>query len=201
MKNERLLYILFRLMKKELSIYEHCMRVGKLAKILASHLHYNQEQTRSLVVGCLLHDIGKIFIPTDILNKDTDATVEEWETMKRYPVLGANLAHKEGIHDLNIIEIIKFHRERWDGAGYPYGLRGEFIPNFARICSILEVFDHMLQDTPHRKGLSVQEAKQELWYQSRKQFDKNIVQVFLNIPSHDLEIYNRSSKWRNEQYG
>lgn len=200
MKNERLLYILFRLMKKEPSTYEHSMRVGKMAKILASHLHYNQEQTRSLVVGCLLHDIGKIFIPMDILNKVTGATVEEWETMKRYPVLGANLAQKEGIQDLSIIEIIKFHRERWDGAGYPYGLRGEFIPHLARICSILDAFDHMLQDTPHRKGLTVQEAKQELWYQSRKQFDKNIVQVFLNIPSHELKL-SSSSNWRKEQHG
>lgn len=201
MKNERLLYILFRLMKKELSTYEHCMRVGKMAKIMASYLHYNQEQTRSLVVGCLLHDIGKIFIPTDIINKETGTTVEEWETMKRYPVLGANLAQKEGIQDLNIVEIIKFHRERWDGAGYPYGLRGEFIPSFARICCILDAFDGMVQDLPHRKGLSVQEAKQELWYQSRKQFDKNFVQVFLSIPSPELQIFSSSSKWRKEHYG
>lgn len=201
MKNERLLYILFRLMKKELSTYEHCMRVGKMARIMASYLHFNQEQTRSLVVGCLLHDIGKIFIPTDIITKNTGTTVEEWETMKRYPVLGANLAQKEGIHDLNIIEIIKYHRERWDGSGYPYGLRGEFIPTFARICSILDAFDDMLQDGPHRKGLSVQEAKQELWYQSRKQFDKNLVQVFLSIPSHELKTFSSFGKWREEYYG
>lgn len=201
MKNERLLYILFRLMKKEPSIYEHCMRIGKMAKIMAWHLHYNQDQTRSLVVGCLLHDIGKIFIPTDIINKEAGTTVEEWETMKRYPVLGANLAQKEGIRDLNIIEIIRFHRERWDGAGYPYGLRGEFIPSFARICSILDAFDGMLQDRPQRKGVSVQEAKQELWYQSRKQFDKSFVQVFMSIPSHELQIFSSSGKWRNEYSG
>jgi putative nucleotidyltransferase with HDIG domain len=192
MRNEQLLDVLYRLMKKDASTFEHSVRLGRIAKIMALLLHYNKEQTSSLVAGCLLHDIGKVLIPDEILNKETSLTIEEWETMRLHPFLGVNLAVKEGIDHQNIIETIHFHHERWDGSGYPYGLRGNNIPSSARICAIIDAFDCMLHDRPYRKGISIQEAKEELWYQSRKQFDKNYVQVFLKIPIHHLDIFSTS---------
>lgn len=187
-----MLNILYRLMKKDPVTYEHSMRVGKMAKVMAFHLSLTPQQTRDLVAGCLIHDIGKIMIPDEILIKETALTVREWEAMRRHPILGANLATKNGIGSQSIIEIIKFHHERWDGAGYPYGLRGDYIPLFARICSILDTFDCMVHDRPYRKAVTIQEAKDELWYQSKKQFDKNLVQVFLNIPEQHLKTLSTS---------
>lgn len=183
-----MLNILYRLMKKDFATYEHSMRVGKMAKIMAFHLNFNPQQTRDLVIGCLMHDIGKILIPDEILKKESSLTVREWETMRRHPAMGTSLAAKNGIETQSIIEIITYHHERWDGAGYPYGLRGDYIPAFARICSIIDTFDCMVHDRPYRKGVSIQEAKDELWCQCKKQFDKNLVQVFLDIPEQHLKI-------------
>jgi putative nucleotidyltransferase with HDIG domain len=192
MKNEQLLNVLYRLMKKDATTFEHSIRVGRIAKIVSLLLHYNKKQTSTLVTGCLLHDIGKILIPNEILNKEASLTIEEWETMRRHPFLGVNLAVKEGILNQSIIETIHFHHERWDGSGYPYGLRGNDIPSSARICAIIDAFDSMLHDRPYRKGISIQEAKEELWYQSRKQFDKNYVQVLLKIPISHLDFFSTS---------
>lgn len=184
-----MLNILYRLMEKDMATYEHSMRVGRMAKIMALFLHLSPQQTRSLVAGCLMHDVGKILIPDGILRKESSLAAAEWELMMAHPILGASLAVKEGIESQAIIEIIKYHHERWDGAGYPYGLRGNHIPTYARICSIIDAFDCMVHDRPYRKAVSIQEAKDELLYQCRKQFDKNLVEVFVNIPEQHLKMY------------
>lgn len=185
MAKKLLLHMLYRLKKKDVATYEHCIRVGKMAKIMASALHLNSQKTYDLVVGCLLHDIGKIHIPYELIKKESPLTVSEWEVMKFHPVLGANWAEETGMENKCILEIIKYHHERWDGAGYPYGLCGHFIPAFARICTIIDAFDSMVHDRPYRKGMSVQEAKAELLYQSQKQFDKNLVRIFLNCAANE----------------
>jgi putative nucleotidyltransferase with HDIG domain len=172
---------LIQLLKKDVDTYEHCLRVGKMAKIMASYLGFNEEQSHKLVMGCYLHDIGKILIPDEILKKRSSLTADEWETMKRHSSLGIQLAREKGIMDQDIIDTILFHHERWDGLGYPSGLIGDAIPPVARICSIIDAFDCMVSDRPYRKGLSVQQAKQELLLQSDRQFEKSYVQVFLSI--------------------
>jgi putative nucleotidyltransferase with HDIG domain len=178
--------MLYRLMQKDVVTYEHSVRLGKMAKMMAGYLHFTPQETHDLVTGCLLHDIGKIVIPDKILMKESSLTVAEWETMSRHPALGAHLAAQDGNVSQTVIEIIKYHHERWDGAGYPYGLRGDHIPSFARICSIIDAFDSMVYDRPYRKGVSIQEAKDELWSQSKKQFDPNLVQLFLHIPEQQI---------------
>lgn len=187
-----MLNILYRLMKKDVATYEHSMRVGSLAKIMALYLNFNPQQTRDLVAGCLMHDIGKILVPDETLKKESSLTAIEWETMRRHPALGASLAASEGIESQTILEIIKYHHERWDGAGYPYGLRGDNIPTYARICSVIDSFDCMVHDRPYKKGGSIQDAKDELWHQCSKQFDKSLVQVFLNIPEQHLKTFSTS---------
>lgn len=187
-----MLHILSPLMKKDVATYEHSIRMGKMAQIMAVYLHFSPKQTRDLVAGCLMHDIGKILIPDAILKKESSLTVTGWETMRSHPDLGANLVAKDGIESQSIIEIIKYHHERWDGAGYPYGLRGDYIPTYSRICSIIDTFDSMVHDRPYQKGVSIQEAKDELLYQCGKQFEKNLVQVFLNMPEQQLKIFSIS---------
>lgn len=182
---------LIQLLKKDVDTYEHCLRVGKMAKIMASHLDFNEEQSRKLVMGCYLHDIGKILIPNEILKKRSSLTADEWETMKRHSSLGVQLAREKGIVDQDIIDTILFHHERWDGLGYPCGLIGDAIPPVARICSIIDAFDCMVSDRPYRRALSIQQAKQEILHQSDKQFEKSYVQVFLSIPEQNFMQINR----------
>lgn len=178
--------MLVNLAKKDIDTYKHCLRAGKLAKMMAVYLKFNEEDTRRLVVGCCLHDIGKILISDSILKKTSALTAHEWGIMKSHPSLGVQLMKTEEDIDEEIIHIIGSHHERWDGMGYPHGLHGPTIPVAARICSIIDAFDCMISDRPYRKGLSVQQAKEELLRHSSRQFDKYYVDMFLNIPEQGV---------------
>lgn len=173
---------MLRILTKDRDTYEHSLRVGKLAEILAFYCDFTDDQKRKLIIGCYLHDIGKIVIPDQILNKKSTLEVDEWEVMKQHTILGVILVENEGITDSEVIEIVRYHHERWDGSGYPYGLRGDEIPIFSRICSIVDAFDCMVSDRPYRKGMSIQQAKEELLSQNGKQFDPFYVEIFLRLP-------------------
>lgn len=177
---------LVRLMEKDVDTYEHSLRLGKLAKSMALMMRLNLAQTRQLVIGCCLHDIGKIYMPDSILKKDTSLTEREWKMMKQHPVLGADILKIHAPEEQVIIDIVEFHHERWNGTGYPYGLSGGDIPAFARICTIIDSFDSMLSDRPYRAGMSLEEAKEELRRHSGTQFDKQYVEVFLQMPGEML---------------
>jgi putative nucleotidyltransferase with HDIG domain len=178
---------LTRLLSRDKQVYEHCLRVGIMAKRIAPYLDYDNQQTRKFVTGCCIHDIGKMLLPDGILNKEAPLKVEEWKIMKLHPLSGAQLVLKEGILDQDIVDIVRFHHERWDGHGYPFGLSGHNIPPMARMCSIIDAFDSMISDRPYRKGMSVQEAKEELWRHIGTQFDLLYVERFLHLPE-DLWI-------------
>jgi len=180
------LNILFR---KDAATYAHSMRVGEMAQLMALQLHMDPEQTRQFVAGCLLHDIGKALIPDEILNKDSSLTAGEWEVMKNHPIMGVSMAPNYGIENRAVLEIILYHHERWDGKGYPYGLRAKHIPMGARICSIIDSFDCMIHDRPYKKAMSIQSAKDELWRQRRKQFDSDLVEMFLRISEERLNVF------------
>ncbi|WP_233455252.1 HD-GYP domain-containing protein [Paenibacillus elgii] len=177
---------LVRLMEKDVDTYEHSLRVGKLAKSMALMMRLNLAQTRQLVIGCCLHDIGKIYMPDSILKKDTSLTEREWRMMKQHPVLGSDILKIHAPEEQEIIDIVEFHHERWNGTGYPYGLSGVDIPAFARICTIIDSFDSMLSDRPYRSGMSLEEAKEELRRHSGTQFDKQYVELFLQMPGEML---------------
>lgn len=192
--NERLFGALYQLNKQDMATYEHSVRVGKLAKVISPHAHIAPGHVHPFVVGCLLHDIGKAIIPQNILKKEYALTAAEWEIVKHHPTAGANIAGGFGVENNTILEIIQYHHERWDGAGYPFGLKSERIPSYARLCSIIDAFDSMCNDRPYKKGMSIQSAKEELWLQSGKQFDKDLVQIFLGIPDEHLNT--SSILWR-----
>ncbi|NGQ96910.1 HD domain-containing protein [Brevibacillus sp. SYP-B805] len=184
-----------RLWLHDYGTYHHCMRVGCLARQMAAALHLNQEQAQSLVLGCILHDIGKIFVPISILRKSSALTQSEWELMKQHPIWGNDLLQKEGITNPDIAHIVLYHHERLDGAGYPYGLDDSDIPSCARICSILDAFDSMVSHRPYRKGISFADAKIELWKNRDKQFDTEYLTIFLQInESYFCELYHKSGE-------
>ncbi len=180
---------LVRLMEKDVDTYEHSLRLGKLAKGMALMMRLNLAQTRQLVIGCCLHDIGKIYMPDSILKKKTSLTEREWRMMKQHPVLGADILRIHAPEEQTIIGIVEFHHERWNGTGYPCGLSGTDIPAFARICSIIDSFDSMLSDRPYRSGISLEEAKEELRRHSGTQFDKQYVELFLQMPAEMLHRF------------
>ncbi len=161
----------------------HTDRVLVLAKALALELGWSGQTIDDLVMGCTLHDIGKIAIPDSILNKDGPLTAEERERMLRHPLEGLKII--ANIDRLKAaIPYILSHHERWDGAGYPRGLRGENIPIEGRILAVADTFDAILSDRPYRRGATVTHAIKELEHSKGTQFDPEIVEAFLSALSN-----------------
>src|SRR5213079_2853411 len=133
-----------------------------------------------LQVGTPLHDVGKIGIEDAILRKPERLTPEEFELMKSHTVKGAAIL--EPVPDLApVIPIVRSHHERWDGQGYPDGLKGEAIPRLARIVAVADAYDAMTSDRPYRKGMSPEVAFAEVEKQKGRQFDPKCAEAFLII--------------------
>jgi len=131
-----------------------------------------------LQIAAVLHDVGKIGVPDDILHKPSKLTSAEEKVMQRHPLIGAEIVtHIKGLRDL--IGGIKYHHERYDGKGYPEGLKADQIPFMARIISIADAFDAMTSDRPYRKGLDVMIAREEIQKNAASQFDPYMVAAFL----------------------
>lgn len=160
-------------------IHTHSVRMAKAAERLADFLQLNDLDKHHLVMGCYLHDLGKNRISTRILEKKEALTNEEWRLIKLHPLDGARMAFERDTR-IEVIEVILFHHERWDGTGYPFGLKGTETPALARICSILDAFDSMMNDRPYRNKLGLQTALNELRNGSSTQFDVQYVNAFIN---------------------
>ena len=127
-----------------------------------------------------LHDIGKVYIPREILNKPGKLTDEEIEIVKQHPVIGEKML--SGIPGLaHVLPVVRHHHERWDGQGYPDKIGGEEIPYKARIISICDCFDALVSDRPYRQGMSLKEAMREIKAGAGTQFDPVITEVFLKM--------------------
>lgn len=165
----------------------HSKMVTKYALGLAGKLKMSEEDINILRIGCLLHDCGKIGIPDDIIHKTTPLTHEEIEVIKNHPTLGSNMV-KYIIKTKEIISCIRFHHERWDGKGYPEGLSGNEIPIYARIACIADSYHAMISDRPYRRAMSRAEAFLELRKCKEKQFETELVEVFIeSIMEYDAE--------------
>jgi putative nucleotidyltransferase with HDIG domain len=159
----------------------HSERVTAIALILADLLGTPKEQMHHIERGALLHDIGKIGVPDRILLKPGPLTEEEWVEMRRHPEIGFRLCSR--IDFLKIpAQIVLHHHERWDGTGYPDGLREYEIPLGARIFSVADALDAMMTDRPYAPAQSTEQAVQEILACAGKQFDPQIVEAFLSIP-------------------
>ncbi len=164
----------------------HSGRVVKYSLIIGEALDFDKERQKRLEVSAILHDVGKIGIPDRILGKPGKLTYEEYNYMKRHPELGSSII--EPIAELKeLIPNILHHHERYDGNGYPKGLRGTEIPLFARIICVADSFDAMTTDRPYRKRKSIKIAMRELTDNSGTQFDTELVSVFIKeIQINDL---------------
>lgn len=164
----------------------HSDRVSEFSTLIAKKMGLDEEQVKTVRVGGLFHDIGKIGIPDRILLKDTKLTDEEYSEIKKHPEIGATILSSASIFD-DIIPIVKHHHERFDGKGYPGNLAGEAIPLLARIATVADAFDAMSSRRTYRDSLDIDIIADEIRKNEGSQFDPEIAEVFLDILKNEYE--------------
>ena len=170
----------------------HSERVVSYSLRLGREYGLSSEEMKSLEFGSLLHDIGKIGVPDSILRKPAKLTDEEWVRMREHPQHGQQILR--GIEFLQgAARVVAQHHEKWDGTGYPLGLRNEEIDICARIFAVADAFDAITSDRVYRRGKPYEAAAQELDDWAGRQFDPKVVQAFHRVPKGDWEELHRQS--------
>jgi HD-GYP domain-containing protein (c-di-GMP phosphodiesterase class II) len=158
----------------------HLDRTQRYGLALAERVDPELADQPEVAYGFFLHDIGKVGIPEAVLCKPGPLTEAEWSVMRAHPMIGAQIV--EPIRFLQgAVEIVRTHHERWDGCGYPQGLRGEEIPLAARVFAIADCFDAMTSDRPYRQALPFDAAYDEIVEGSGTQFDPQVVDAFIDL--------------------
>ncbi|HNC07526.1 MAG TPA: PAS domain S-box protein [Anaerolineales bacterium] len=158
----------------------HTQRVTELTLKVAANLGFTQEELAHIKRGALLHDMGKMAIPDEILQKPGPLNESEWEKMRQHPVYAYDMLSPIAyLHPA--LEIPYYHHERWNGSGYPHGLKGEQIPLSARLFAIIDVWDALRSDRPYRKQLPREQVIAYLQEKSGSLFDPKLVAVFLSV--------------------
>ena len=161
---------------------EHIWRVARTAERVARELGLPDEQAEVLLRAARLHDVGKISVPEGILYKPGTLTAAEFEVVKAHTTVGAQLLSGGQSAILRMAETVALtHHERWDGSGYPQGLKGLNIPIEGRIMAVADTYDALTHDRTHRRAWSSQEAMTEISLQSGKAFDPGVVEAFLSL--------------------
>lgn len=177
----------------------HALRVVAYTARLSRQLGLDQKAGDSLLRGALLHDVGKIGVPDAILNKKGPLDDAEWDEMRRHPQIGHRML-REIPFLADALPVVLHHHERYDGTGYPAGLKGEEIPLGARIFSIIDTFDAITSDRPYRRARSVKEAQQEIRRGAGVQFDPRLVEAFLAVPEQEWSLLGDQTR-RSRQNG
>ncbi len=156
----------------------HCERLSRYASDLGRHLKLDEEAVVALKRGGVLHDLGKIRIPDDVLKKGSDLTPEEWALMRQHPVIGESIC--KPLKSLRrVLPIIRNHHEHWNGTGYPDQLRGHDIPLLARVLQVVDVYDALRTERPYKPALSHEEAQHTMHEEAQRGlWDPELVQEF-----------------------
>jgi len=167
---------------KDRSTETHSMRVVRFALELGKAAGLAQQDVIDLEYGALLHDLGKVGVDDSILRKSGPLTEDEWRVIRQHPTIGYSV-----LKDLeflrNSLPVVLHHQERFDGRGYPNGLKGEQIPILARIFTIADAFEAMISDRPYRRAMKPDQAIQEIRRNAGSQFDPRLVELFLSLYS------------------
>ena len=164
----------------------HVERVVMYSKSLGQELGLQPDQRKSLSLAAYMHDIGKVNLTEKVLNKSTPLEDNEWQDIKLHSVVGARIL-KEVAALSSIAPLVLHHHERYDGTGYPQGLKGEEIPFLARVLTVVDSFDAMTFDRPYKAAMTYSDAIKELRANKGRQFDPEIVEVFIRIVERSLE--------------
>ncbi|MBN1411244.1 MAG: substrate-binding domain-containing protein [Spirochaetales bacterium] len=176
---EFLLVLAAAIESKDMHTKNHVDRVASYSRDIAMALEFDESQIQSIFLGAAVHDVGKIGVKDSILNKTGRLTDEEVAAMRLHPVIGKSLLEK--IENIGIpLEIAYSHQERWDGKGYPLGLKGEEIPLTARIVTLADYWDAITSDRPYRKAMHLKSAVKLMHEERGKAFDPKLFDIFMN---------------------
>lgn len=185
---------------KDRYTYSHTERIMEYAERLAQKIGLTQTEVKNVRYGALLHDIGKVEVPSELLNKSTKLTKDEWETIRMHVIWGEQMV--QSFKELkSCFPMIRHHHERYDGKGYPDQLSGSKIPLEARILSIADSFDAMTTNRPYQKAKSITEAINEIIRCSGKQFDPELVIPFIEVIDElkpELNLYQKLALKENK---
>ncbi len=170
---------------KDVYTQGHSKRVTALALEIARKMHLSPMQVEQIKLAGMFHDIGKIGIKDNILNKNGSLTPEEFAHIKKHPQIAVDIIGD--LIDKEILDIVLYHHERYDGGGYPAGLKGENIPLGARILAVADSWDAMTSERPYREALPTAVAIEEIKKNAGTQFDPQIVDVFLDIITYEKD--------------
>lgn len=178
MRGKTIYAIINTLHEKNMREELHSRRVSKLCESIGRAMEISEKSIDELITVGLLHDIGKIAVKESILNKAGKLTDDEWQEIKRHPEVGYRIL--SAVNDMaDLADYVLSHHERWDGQGYPRGLKGEEIPWIARVIAVADTYDAITSERPYRKALSKEEAINEIAKNSCSQFDPQIVELFV----------------------
>lgn len=158
---------------------QHCINVSVLSILLSDHLGFTKDQIKLIGLGAMLHDVGKMYTPVEILDKPGPLTPEEWEIMKRHPSDGYKIMKETGEIPEPSLQIIRYHHERISGNGYPDGLKGDQVSTAILISAIADVYDALTSDRIYHKGIPANKALNAMYRLAPTDFGKNLVEEFI----------------------
>lgn len=168
-------------------LINHHFRVANLCKQFAYKLNLDEKKTFILIQSALLHDVGKLGIPEDILMKKEELTSYELCILRSHSITGASYLKDKGFPE-EIVKTVEYHHERIDGEGYPYGVLGENIPFLSKILAVCDAYDAMTAGRHYKKRLSIDKALKELSMNLGTQFDSDVVDKFISILHKKEEV-------------
>ncbi|MEK6630157.1 MAG: HD domain-containing phosphohydrolase [Acidobacteriota bacterium] len=178
--------VMSALEKSRPNVAAHCRRVSALAVRLATQYGFDAHVIETIRLGGLLHDVGKMLVPSRILNKPSRPNRREWQELRVHPELGMEIAHRSGFDD-DVCAIVLYHHERYDGTGYPDGRSANAIHHTARIVSVVDTFDALTSARDYRERLSIDAARSMIARGAGAQFCPWIVSGFLALPTAMLK--------------
>ena len=166
--------------EKDSTTEGHCSRIERLAILIGERLGLPGEELVALSYGAYLHDIGKVMVPDKILGKSTPLTDHEWKEMHKHPDYGADMLSEKD-YLAGAADVVRAHHERYDGTGYPHGIKGGEIPIGARVVAVVDTYDAITSIRPYQQALAREEAIRELEKNASTQFDPRVVRAFLEV--------------------